>query len=481
MSTRATTLTSSPGSAKRIYFFGALGGLLFGYDTGVISGAILFIKDEFGLSPFLQGAVVATLLLGAMVGAGTAGRLSDTLGRRRLILVAAVTFAAGALVCAIAPSAGVLIAGRFVLGLAVGAAALVVPLYLSELAPTEIRGAIASLNQLMITVGILVAFIVNAIFASSGNWRLMLGLAVVPAVILLLGMLRMPETPRYLVRDEDEQSAREVLDQLDRRDEADEEIREIRKVDDEEEGVGGFRDLWAQTWVRPALLVAIGLAVFQQFIGINTIIYYAPTTLTKVGFSDTAAIYANIAIGALNVTMTIVAIRIVDRVGRKPMLLAGLGGMITSLLVLGITSSVMAEPKTASDPAAIITLLCLAGFIVSFAATWGPVVWVMLPEILPLAVRGTAMGVAIFLHWGANFLVAQTFPLLLARFGPGPVFLGYAGIGVLAAAFVLRFVTETKGRSLEEIESDLQDAAPGTTAGEPRFSREPRDVRPRVS
>jgi SP family sugar:H+ symporter-like MFS transporter len=204
--------------------------------------------------------------------------------------------------------------------------------------------------------------------------------------------------------------------------------------------------------------VAIGLAIFQQLIGINTIIYYAPTTLTNVGYSDQSAIYANIAIGVLNVAMTVVAIRLIDRVGRKPLLLTGLAGMVASLAVLGLSLSLLSEPTSPGDPAAIITLICLGTFIASFAATWGPVVWVMLPEILPLGVRGAALGVAITLHWLANFAVSQTFPIALDAWGPGTVFLGYAVIGVVATAFVLRFVTETKGRSLEEIETDLQGA-----------------------
>ncbi len=449
-------------SGRRIYFFGALGGLLFGYDTGVISGAILFITEDFALSPFMQGAVVASLLLGAMVGAALAGPLSDTLGRKRLIIIAAITFTIGAIGAAAAPSAGALVAARLVLGLAVGCAALVVPLYLSEIAPTKQRGAIGSLNQLMIVIGILVAFIVNAIFASSGEWRIMLGLAVVPSLTLLFGMLSMPETPRYLVHEGDEDEARDVLEELkpddaSAEDEPERRVEEIREVD-KQEGAAGW-ELLKQAWVRPALVVAIGLAVFQQLIGINTIIYYAPTTLTSVGFASESAIYANLVIGVLNVAMTVVAIRIVDRVGRKPMLFAGLIGMVTSLVVLGVSSEVLAEPTTASDPAAIITLICLAGFIVSFAATWGPVVWVLLPEVLPLSVRGTAMGLAIFLHWGANFLVSQTFPIMLDAWSAGPVFLGYAVIGVIAFFFVKAKVPETKGRSLEEIEDTLHQAA----------------------
>ncbi len=441
-------------SGRTIYFFGALGGVLFGYDTGVISGALLFIPNDFKLSPFVKGAIVAGLLLGAMIGAAFAGRLSDRLGRKRLIVGAAVIFTGGALLAALAPNVEVLIGARFILGLAVGSAALVVPLYLAEIAPTEVRGAIASLNQLMIVVGILAAYIVNAILASSGNWRLMLGLAAAPALILLAGMMFMPETPRYLVHAGEEDTARAVLEDLPGDERPEERIEEIRDVEHEESDTG-LRSLLRAKWVRPALVVATGLAVFQQLVGINTIIYYAPTTLTNVGFAKTSAIYANLIIGVINVLMTVIAIRIVDRVGRKPMLLGGVAGMAGSLLVLGISLSVLPTPHHPSDPAAVITLVCLATFIASFAATWGPVVWVMLPEVLPLSVRGTAMGVAVFGNWGANFLVSQTFPPLLSGVGPGPVFLGYAGLGVLAAIFVKVFVAETKGRSLEEIEADL--------------------------
>ena len=453
-------------SGRTIYFFGALGGLLFGYDTGVISGALLFIPNDFKLSPFLQGAIVASLLLGAMLGAAVAGRLSDRLGRRLLIIIAAIVFTAGALLAALAPSVAVLVAARFIIGLAVGSAALVVPLYLAEIAPTEIRGAIASLNQLMIVGGILIAYIVNAILASSGNWRLMLGLAAVPSVVLLAGMLFMPETPRYLVHAGDEETAREVLEDLPGDEPAEERIGEIREV--EAESATGLRALWRERWVRPALLVATGLAVFQQLVGINTIIYYAPTILTNVGFAKTSAIYANLIIGVIDVAMTVIAIRIVDRVGRKPMLFAGVAGMAGSLLVLGVSLSALPTPHHPGDPAAIITLVCLATFIASFGVSWGPVVWVMIPEVLPLSVRGTAMGVAVFGNWAANFLVSQTFPALLKALGPGPVFLGYAGLGVLAGLFVKMFVTETKGRSLEEIEADLQAAAGSGNRGRGR-------------
>jgi MFS transporter, SP family, sugar:H+ symporter len=456
VSSSTSAAESQAGSNKLVYFFGALGGMLFGYDTGVISGAILFITDELALTPFLEGLVVSSLLLGAAVGAATAGPLSDRLGRRNLIIMAAVTFAVGAIGAALAPSVGVLVLFRVILGLAVGAAAVIVPLYLSEIAPTEIRGAVSSLNQLMIVTGILLAFIVNALLADSGAWRLMLGLAFVPSVVLLIGMFFMPETPRWLVSRGQDDDARNVLRRNRDEEAVEQEIQDIKEVERQEEG--GLRELLA-SWVRPALIVAIGLAVFQQIIGINTIIYYAPTTLTNVGYGNAAAIYANLIIGVVNVLMTLVAIRLIDRVGRKPLLLGGLVGMVASLTVLGLSTLLLSEPSSPTDPVAIITLVCLAVFIASFAATWGPTVWVMLPEVLPLRIRGTAMGVAIFLHWIANFIVAQTFPSLLASVGPGPTFLGYAVIGVLAFVFVQALVTETKGRSLEQIEADLRDKA----------------------
>jgi sugar porter (SP) family MFS transporter len=443
------------GSNKLVYFFGALGGLLFGYDTGVIAGAILFINKDLGLSPFMSGLVVSSLLVGAMVGAAFAGPIADATGRRKLVLVAAVVFAVGAIGAALATSAGMLVLFRVVLGLAVGAASLIVPLYLAEVAPTEIRGAVASLNQLMIVTGILIAYIANSALAGAEAWRWMIGLAVVPSALLFLGMLFMPETPRWLVSKDREEEAREVLRRT--RDEVavEAEMNDIKRVESQEEG--GLGELLA-SWVRPALLVGMGLAIFQQIIGINTIVYYAPTTLTNVGFGNSAAILANAGIGVINVTMTLVAIRFIDRVGRKPLLLVGAAGMALSLGILGLTSLLLPEPSGVGL-VGIVTLVCLALFIAAFAVSWGPIVWVMLGEIFPLKVRGSAMAVATVLLWGANFVVSLSFPVLLEALGLGWLFLGYALIGLAALLFVRYFVTETKGRSLEKIESDLRERA----------------------
>lgn len=443
------------GSNKLVYFFGALGGLLFGYDTGVIAGAILFINEDLGLSPFTSGLVVSSLLVGAMIGAAFAGPIADATGRRKLVLVAAIIFAIGAIGAALATSAGLLILFRFVLGLAVGAASLIVPLYLAEVAPTEIRGAVASLNQLMIVTGILVAYIANSALAGAEAWRWMIALAVIPSLLLFLGMLFMPETPRWLVSKDRDEEAREVLRRTRDETAVEAEMSDIKRVEGQEEG--GLGELLA-SWVRPALLVGMGLAIFQQIIGINTIIYYAPTTLTNVGFGNSAAILANAGIGVINVTMTLVAIRFIDRVGRKPLLLFGAAGMALSLAILGLTSLLLPEPSGVSL-VGIITLVCLALFIAAFAVSWGPIVWVMLGEIFPLKVRGSAMAVATVLLWGANFVVSLSFPVLLEALGIGWLFLGYSLIGLAALFFVRSFVTETKGRSLEKIESDLRARA----------------------
>jgi len=342
---------------------------------------------------------------------------------------------------------------RVILGLAVGAASLIVPLYLAEMAPTEIRGALSSLNQLMIVSGILVAYIVNYALAASEAWRWMVGLAVLPSLILLVGMYFAPETPRWLVSKDRDDEAREVLRRT--RDEAsvESELEEIRRIEELEEE-GGLRELMAP-WVRPALVAGMGLAILQQIIGINTIIYYAPTTLTNVGFGNAAAILANVGIGVVNVGMTLVAIRYVDRAGRKPLLLGGALVMALSLSILGLASLLFSQ----SGAVAWITVACLTLYIAGFATSWGPIVWVMLAEIFPLKVRGAMMAVGTVVLWGANFVVSLTFPVLLDWLGPGPVFLGYAVIGVLAFIFVSTLVTETKGRSLEDIDAVLQEKA----------------------
>src|SRR5215208_6335519 len=455
--TQAVSTNHSGGSRRFVYVVAsvaALGGLLFGYDTGIISGALLFIGKDFDLNAFLEGFIVSSLLLGAVVGAGVSGALSDRLGRRTIILVAATIFAIGAIGAGLSPSVWVLIFFRFFLGLGVGSASALVPSYISESAPTDVRGSLSSLFQLAITIGILVAYLVNAVFAPVGDWRWPLGLAVVPALVLLVGMYLMPETPRWLVSKGREAEARRVLERTRVGEEIESEIEEIHRVEEETREQAGYRELLAP-WVRPMLVAGIGLAVFQQFVGINTVIYYAPTIIKSTGLANVTSILATVGIGVVNVLMTLVAISIIDRVGRRPLLFAGLAGMVVSLVIIG---GAFLDPNLSG----IISWVTLAGlmlYVASFAVSFGPLLWVMLPEIFPLKVRGAGAGVSALSNWGANFVVSQAFLPLVALIGTTAVFWILAGICVVAAIFIYFLVPETRGRSLEQIETDLRGKA----------------------
>lgn len=432
-----------------IYFFGALGGMLYGYDTGVISGALLFIKNDIPLSDFLQGVVVSSLLVGAIIGAGFSGTLSDKIGRRKVVQMIAIIFAAGAVGAALSVNAGMLILFRIVIGLAVGGSTALVPVYLSEMAPTQIRGALASLNQLMITIGILIAYVINFAFSSSEGWRWMLGLAAIPAVIMLIGVIFMPESPRWLIKNNREDEARKVMRFTRNENEIESEIKEIKKTEEMEESSSS---ILSSSWMRPMLIAGIGLAIFQQVIGINAIIYYAPTIFTKAGMEASSSILGTVGIGTVNVFMTLVAIAAIDKIGRKKLLLAGNVGMVLSLAALA--SIILFAGLTQAT--AWYTVILLGLFIVFFAATWGPAVWVMLPELFPLKARGAGTGLTTLCLSAANLIVALLFPILLGAIGPAYIFLIFAVIGVFAFFFVFKYVPETKGRSLEDIENDLR-------------------------
>ena len=431
----------------------ALGGLLFGYDIGIISGALLFMEQDFPLTPFLTGVVVSSILLGAVAGAGASGALGDRLGRRKMVLIAAVIFALGAVGMGLSPTVGVLIFFRIVTGLAVGAASALVPTYISEISPTDMRGSLSSVFQLAITLGILLAYLVNFALAGAEAWRWMLGLAAVPAVVLFVGMYLVPETPRWLIKNDRMDEARGVLRRSRGQEDVEDEIGEIREVE-REEAQTGVRELLAP-WVRPMLVVGVGLAMLQQFVGINTIIYYAPNIIKDTGLGDSASILATVGIGVVNVIFTLVAIWLIDRIGRKRLLLYGLSGMTLGTLLLGLGFVLPSLAGVVSW----ITLGAMLLYIASFAASFGPIVWVMLPEIFPLQVRGSGVGVSSLSNWVANFIVALLFPVLIAALGQTPVFWGLGVICLLSMAFVYFRVPETMGRSLEEIEEDLRQGA----------------------
>lgn len=428
----------------------ALGGLLFGFDTGIISGAVLFITDDLELSPFLEGAVVSGILVGAIIGAGGSGPLADRFGRRKTTIAAGIVFAVGALGSAFATDVWSLIIARIVLGLAVGSSTIFVPLYIAEIAPKKSRGALSTLFQLAITIGVLTAYGVNYALAGAEAWRWMLGLGAVPAIILVVGMLPLKESPRWLAIQGRQDEARSVLRRArNTEQEVDDEMRAIEDAKQHEEA--GWGEL-KRRWVRPLLIVGIGLAIGQQIVGINTIIYYAPTIMQSTGFGAATAIAATVGIGVVNVLFTGVALVVIDRVGRKKLLLMGLVGMAVSLLILGLGFAL----PTSSGATAAVTFIGLLLYIASFGASFGVVLWVILPEIFPTRIRGVAMSLCTICHWSANLAVSLSFLPLVEAIGQTPVFWGYCAISIGAFVFVAKLVPETKGRSLEQIESDLR-------------------------
>ncbi|WP_226362368.1 sugar porter family MFS transporter [Pseudonocardia sp. ICBG1142] len=459
-------MSSGAGTAKRpsqwaIWFFGALGGILWGYDTGVISGAILFIPDDIPLSSLEQGTVVSGLLVGAMLGAGVSGKLADTLGRRPLILLGGIVFVVGTLGAALGVNVAMLVGFRFVMGVGVGIVSVVVPMYLSELAPARIRGRLTSLMQLLVTVGIFLAYVVDYAFADARDWRWMIGLGVIPAVVLAIGIYTQPESPRWLVAhgpggDEDGvTTARAVLERLRGTPEAAEaelsEIRESVRVEREHTEKVAIGTLFSPR-LRRLTLIGMLLVFFQNFVGINTIIYYAPTLLTDVGYGATDAIGANVAIGAVNMLMTLPGMWLIDRAGRRPLLRWGAVGMCLAMIVLAVTNLIGLE----QGPLLLgLTLAGIVVYIASFSISWGPVQWVLLPELFPLRVRAGAVAFCVTFNWLFNMTVALLFPSLLEAFGAGWNFLFFAVTTAAAYLYATRLLPETKGRSLEEIEKDL--------------------------
>ncbi len=431
----------------------ALGGLLFGYDTGVISAALLFIRQVMSLSPTMQGVVVAIALAGAAVGASMAGQISDRVGRRRAILGAGLLFIAGALISALAQTVVALLIGRFLVGLAIGFASMLTPLYLAEISPARDRGAIVSLNQLCITLGILVSYLVGfALAGAIGGWRWMLALGALPGIILSTGMLFLPESPRWLAGHNRMRDAETVLQRLRGTADISDELSTLR-TDLAREGrqLARASELLSPRLRRP-LIIGIGLAMFQQITGINTVIYFAPTIFQSAGLSSAAiSILATAGVGAVNVIMTIVSIRLIDHLGRRQLLFWSLGGMAVTLFVLSGAFRV-----GISGQLGWVAVVSVAAYVGFFAIGLGPVFWLLIAEIFPLALRGRAMSLATVANWGFNLIVALTFLDLVGVLGSAGAFLVYAVLSVVALVFIARLVPETKGRSLEQIEDALE-------------------------
>lgn len=440
-------------SPRTVYFFGALGGMLFGYDTGVISGAILFIQKQLHLNAWAQGWVVSAVLLGAVLGATIIGPMSDRFGRKRLLLLAAGIFFFGALGSGLAQDFNLLIASRILLGVAVGAASALIPTYLSELAPAKDRGGVGTLFQLMIMTGIFLAYVSNWLLSGDpvNGWRWMLALASVPAAVLFFGGMILPESPRFLVRMGRITEAQAVLGMTnDSVDKVEAELSDIQ-LQASEERQGGFQELFGEM-SRPVLIMAIGLAVFQQVMGCNTVLYFAPSIFTDLGFGVSAALLAHIGIGIFNVIVTYIAMKIMDKVDRKKMLIWGAWAMGISLAVMSLGMHLKAVGPFGSY----IAVLGLTVYIAFFSATWGPVMWVMIGESFPLNIRGLGNSFGAVVNWGANYVVSLTFLPLLSAFGTGNIFLLYAAFCFLAVWFIKAKAIETRGRSLESIEAELR-------------------------
>ena len=424
----------------------ALGGLLFGYDTGVISGAILFISKDFALGTQMQEFTVSIVLIGCVIGSAVAGALADRFGRRGILFAAGAIFGGGALLSAFAPSIGALLAGRFIVGIAIGFSSVVAPLYISEVAPADIRGGLVSLYQFAITIGILGAYLVDYALASSAAWRWMLGFALVPALVLMIGMFVLPESPRFLFRRGNDDAARDELSRI--HGGADFSVEEAAIRDSLSVKEAGF-EAFAAPAVRYALFVGLGLAVLQQVTGINSVIYYGPQIFQAAGVaSNVASILAEVIVGVVNVLLTLVAIFFVDAIGRKPLLYLGCSGMFVSLIALAFAFS---QPQAHGQTLVATALGSLMVYVGSFAFSLGPIVWLLISEIFPLQVRGLGMSICTLGNWVANFIVSQFFLTSVEHLGRPLTFSIYAVLCIVTIIFIALNVPETKREVLEKI------------------------------
>lgn len=428
----------------------AFGGFLFGYDTAVVSGAIGFLRSHFKLSAELTGWAASSMLVGCMFGAMGAGPLGDRIGRKRGLLLCAFVFGASALASALPQSLAQFAWARFAGGLAIGAASILSPIYIAEIAPERVRGRLVALYQLAIVIGILGVFFVNLQIQRLGNeswnaasgWRWMFGSLVLPSAGFALLLIFVPESPRWLLKAGRRDPARAILEKIGGAENAAREIREIEAALRQEEGK--WRELLSPGY-RRALAIGAALAVFSQFSGINSIMYYAPEIFKAAGSGTDAAFVQTVAVGGVNLLFTFVAIALVDRAGRRPLLVAGTAAQAASLSAVALAF--------AAGGANALLLAGILAFVAAFAMAMGPVSWIVNSEIFPTKLRGRAMALSIFLLWLACFTVSQTFPILLERIGPAATYGIYAACSLASMLFVLLFVPETKGRTLEEIEA----------------------------
>lgn len=427
----------------------ALGGLLFGYDTAVISGAIGFLQAKFELTAAMKGWAASSAIIGCIFGAMFAGYMSDRFGRKKILILTAFLFGISAIGSALPNNLTQFAIARFVGGLGVGAASMLSPLYITELAPAKVRGMLVSLYQLAIVLGILLIFFVNLLVQNMGDeawnvewgWRYMLGSETLPAVLFFVAMFFVPESPRWLAKEKREEEALAVLTRINGLGRAKEILQEIKETLREESGT--LAELFSGRF-RKAIVIGILLAFFTQLQGINAIMYYAPEIFKEVGTGTNSAFLQTVIVGVINVLFTFVAIWLVDRVGRKALLLFGGAGMGISLGIVGMAFFF--------NWGGYVLLIFILTYVACFAASFGPVPWVILSEIFPIKMRGLAMSVATLSVWVAVYLVTQLFPILVEGIGPAYTFWIFFAVSVMAFVFVWRMIPETKEKTLEEIE-----------------------------
>jgi SP family galactose:H+ symporter-like MFS transporter len=451
-----------------VYFIGftaALAGLLFGLDIGVISGALEFIQKDFSVNDQTLELIVSALLWGAVFGTLISGVLSNQLGRKKTMMVSALIFVVGSLYCSMSASAHELIGARFLLGIAVGVASFTAPLYLSEISPQRIRGSMIAMYQLMITIGIMIAYFSNMFFGTTavinhqlgGHWRVMLGVIAIPAVLMFLGMLILPESPRWLFLKGFQQHGIEVFRKMLLPEE--EIAREVAEIENNlQQKQNGFHLLLSNSHFRRAIFLGIVLQFIQQLSGINVVMYYAPRIFKIAGFASTSGqMWGTVIIGITNMLATFIAIAFVDKLGRKPMMYAGFVVMGLSMLSVGGLFNMNLEQSPILGYYAITALLL---FIIGFAMSAGPIIWIICSEIFPLGGRDLGITFSTSANWISNAIIGGTFLTMLSKLGNGNTFLFYGGIQALFIIFFLLFVPETKGVSLEHIESNLLSGKP---------------------
>jgi len=431
----------------RVSSIAALGGVLYGYDMGIIAAAVIFVKRSFALSTFMEELVVSIVLIGAMIGAITAGAIADRIGRRATLVWAAAIFILGSVLSPLAPNVYVLIVARAIIGIGIGFSSVTAPVYVSELAPPQSRGMLIGLYQLALTLGIALADLVGYWLAAQQQWRLMFGIAIVPTLFLLIAVLAVPESPRWLFAHGRREGAEAVL-----RTYTDSQGAQ-RLLADIQRGLNTpVEQRWSALWspaVRRSLFIAAGLTVLQQVTGINTIIYYGPQIFEMAGSaSHASAIFATLLVALVNVLFTLVGIALVDRVGRKPLLYVGVSGMTIALFTLSLTFSRTAQVGSRMGA---IAIACLMLYIACFAFSLGAIAWILVAEVFPLRVRGRGMAAGTLFSGIANFAVSLTFLSMINAIGSARTFAVYGSLSIVTLLFVRFVVPETCRRDLESI------------------------------